>query len=138
MPDPHCQTGASRFDTAIYSLGTVAAGGFALPAEHPDFHDCGPAGAHLVMFARSSSRILPSFGRPFHFDPLVVALYDDGEEETHEAVDPRGIVGDWFALSAPLARELASEHQVDGAGRTGTRSRACASSSARAWLSPGA
>src|SRR6185295_5257360 len=82
-------------------------GSFRVTPDDPSFCDTGPAGGFLVFFPRTATRVSPSGGVPYVLDSTVVTIRNRGQEATRTPIDPRGVDGQWFAISGSSALEIA-------------------------------
>ncbi|MBI3790384.1 MAG: helix-turn-helix transcriptional regulator [Gemmatimonadetes bacterium] len=74
----------------------------------PSFRDTGPIRNAVVVFPRTSVWIRHEGGQPFVADPTVVTIYNRAQRYERFAISPEGDHCDWFAVSEPLAREIAA------------------------------
>ena len=84
------------------------------PSE-PAFKVADVVRGHRIVFPRLAVWIKPVRSRRYVSNPTVVEYYNDGDEYSREALDPRGDSTEWFAVSEPVVREIVARYDAAAA-----------------------
>jgi len=92
----------------VYESDRVRVGSFRCPAWHPKFTDTGPAGAHLVVFPRTSVVITQAGREPVVADPNTAMLYNRAQEYRRDKLHEWGDRCEFFAFEPSVIIEAMS------------------------------
>ncbi|MCB0189873.1 MAG: helix-turn-helix transcriptional regulator [Caldilineaceae bacterium] len=89
--------------TPIFENKIARIGLFRCPTEHPDFGDTGPIrNGHLMVFPRTSVRILLPDREPIVATPHTVMFYNNEQRYRREPLSYDGDRCEWFAFAPAL------------------------------------
>jgi AraC-like DNA-binding protein len=93
----------TQLSTPIFENHIARIGRFCCPAEHPHFTDTGPIlSGHLMVFPRTSVRILLPGQEPIVATPHTVMFYNHQQRYRRERLSPDGDRCEWFAFAPDL------------------------------------
>lgn len=82
----------------LFQSGTVSAGKFRCPKEHPLFRDSGPIRSFVLVFPRTAGDVQFEGEKPFFVSPLVSPFYNQGQRYIRTEANVGGDRSDWFAI----------------------------------------
>ncbi|HEX6385873.1 MAG TPA: helix-turn-helix transcriptional regulator [Anaerolineae bacterium] len=88
----------SELDTILFDSELLQIGTFRCPASYPQFENTGPISGYLIVFPRTSVRIIHNGRLPVVADPNVVMFYNKGQHYRRSKLSERGDLCDWFAF----------------------------------------
>lgn len=94
-------------ETLVFTSDSLRIGAFRCPSDHRLFENSGPIDNDIFVFPRRAVRIQHENDRVFIADPLVVTLYNRGENYRRTAVERQPDLSDWFALAPAILEEIA-------------------------------
>ena len=96
-----------RFDDRpLFQSSMVTVGVYRCHPTHPEFWYESPASGHLMVFPRSSVRILQSGARPVVADPNVAVFYNGRQVYRREAICETGDRCEWFAFPSHVVETM--------------------------------
>src|SRR5687767_3325275 len=92
-------------ESLLFRSDVLAIGKFRCPVAHPLFRDSGPCSHHTFAFPRTMTAIRHDDGRAFIGTPGLVALYNQGQRYTRNAVSEIDS-SDWYTLADDVLLEM--------------------------------
>jgi AraC-like DNA-binding protein len=110
-------TGAAHTDRTFRRTPLLSVGEYQLSVDHPQFAAGVPETRPLLVFPRTSVRLISTNGDAAVCTPNTVNLFAAGDSCTREPVSDEGMRADWLALPAAVLGELARETGAEPAQR---------------------
>lgn len=92
----------------LFRSDTAAVAQFRCPANHPLFHDSGPASNHTFVFPRTVTSITRADGTQFVGSPNVVSFYNQHDTYRREAIS-RLDASDWYVVADEILFDAIAE-----------------------------
>jgi AraC family transcriptional regulator len=106
----------TEVERLLFRSDVAAAGAFRCASTHSLFTDSGPASGHLLVFPRTSTKLLFAGGRTVTATPAVAIFYNEGQEYRREKID-RTDSSDWFMLAPDIVRDVVTRYDPSTADR---------------------
>ena len=97
---------AQRYDTIVFETGMIRIGAFRCSADHPSFHNTGPAENFCFVFPRTAVEIEHEHEPAFVANPNIVTFYNSGQAYQRKAISPEGDHCDWFGVDPEVLRDV--------------------------------
>jgi AraC-like DNA-binding protein len=104
-------------DRYVYASELTAIGAYRCEPDHAWFAEPGPIVNHCVVFPRTRLLVEPEGHAPFVGDENTISIYNVGQRYRRRAVTGMGDSCEYFAVTEPLLREVASAHDPATADR---------------------
>jgi AraC-like DNA-binding protein len=123
----------TEVERLLFRSDIAAAGAFRCSSTHNLFNDSGPASGQLLVFPRSSTKLLFAGGRTVTATPAVAIFYNEGQQYRREKID-RTDASDWFMVAPDVVRDVVTRYDPAAAGRANIFPFASARAAGRVYL----
>ncbi|HEY2090504.1 MAG TPA: helix-turn-helix transcriptional regulator [Thermoanaerobaculia bacterium] len=106
----------TEVERLLFRSDVAAAGAFRCSSTHTLFNDSGPASGHLLVFPRTSTKLLFAGGRTVTATPALAIFYNEGQEYRREKID-RTDSSDWFMVAPDVVRDVVARYDASAADR---------------------
>jgi AraC-like DNA-binding protein len=106
----------TEVERLLFRSDIAAAGAFRCSSTHSLFNDSGPASGHLLVFPRTSTKLLFAGGRTVTATPAVAIFYNEGQQYRREKID-RSDSSDWFMVAPDVVRDVVARYDPSAADR---------------------
>lgn len=106
----------TEVERLLFRSDVAAAGAFRCASTHSLFTDSGPASGHLLVFPRTSTKLLFAGGRTVTATPAVSIFYNEGQQYRREKID-RTDSSDWFMVAPDVVRDVVTRYDPSTADR---------------------
>jgi AraC-like DNA-binding protein len=99
----------TEVERLLFRSDVAAAGAFRCAAGHALFDDSGPASGHLLVFPRTSTKLLFAGRGTVTATPALAIFYNEGQAYRREKID-RVDASDWFMLAEDIVRDVVGRY----------------------------